>query len=269
MFKNKKLVISLAVSLLLLVAAGFFVWKDIKSKAPNKEISGAGITINVNNPNAIVKPLSSGEIKTNNDLAKQMPDLIKAIVIKENFAPDLKDLYYKKIQEQIDLLKKDGSDSNSWLVLGNYRKMAGDYDGAIEAWNYSALLSPTNSIVFYNLGDLYGFYLKNLPKAEENFLKSIQNAQYDASAYVSLADIYWYANPGVKQDRIEKLLEKGTADAAGGQNKSAVLLRFAKYYEDIGDFANAIKYDELFIKESSENANNAEVQQKIIELERQ
>lgn len=264
MIKNKKLLISLIIAVLLVIVAGIFIWRDIRSK--NAEIkTGNGnvnISVGTNNGSAVIKNLSSGEINLS---AANAPDLSKPIIIKANFSADVKDALYKKLQGQIDLLKKDGSNFNGWIVLGDYREMAVDYDGAAEAWNYAATLNPKAGVCFYNLGFLYGFYLKDLAKAETNYLKSISNDSQNFQAYIDLADLYWADNKGVKQTRIENILEKGI-DAVTGDNKNAIVLRLAKYYEDIKDYADAGKYYDIFLKAEP---NNTAIQEKVIELQKQ
>jgi tetratricopeptide (TPR) repeat protein len=268
---KKKLLISLVIAGLLIAVAGFFIWRDVKSvkdgsvfEGKNNENKNENIDVSVgtNNEGAIVKILSSGEIKP---LEINMPDLSKPIIIKGDFSVDIKNAFYKKIQEQIDLLKKDSNNVDNWIVLGNYRKMAEDYEGAAEAWNYAAALNPQNTIPFYNLGYLYGFYLKDLAKAETNYLKSIQNDPQNFQAYIDLADLYWADNKGVKQERIEGLLKKGI-EAVSGVNKNAIILRLAGYYESIKDFGNAGIYYDMLLKAEPDNA---EIQQKMIELQRQ
>ncbi|MBI3046104.1 MAG: hypothetical protein HYY86_00955 [Candidatus Harrisonbacteria bacterium] len=95
-----------------------------------------------------------------------------------------------KIKEISDLIRSDYDTIYAWYDLGAYRRVIGDYSGAAEAWAFGALIRPKDYIGYHNLGDLYGFYIKDYPKSEENYLKSIQNNPQNIQAYLDLATIY-------------------------------------------------------------------------------
>ena len=50
-----------------------------------------------------------------------------------------------KIQDLSSQLKKDSDNLENWLVLGIYRKIIGDYEGAKEVWEYASAIRPQNS----------------------------------------------------------------------------------------------------------------------------
>src|SRR6185369_56583 len=66
----------------------------------------------------------------------------------------------------------------------------GDYVGAKEAWEFAASLSDKDPVLFSNLGNLYGYYLKNNLLAEVDFLKSIKLEPMTANWYLRTADFY-------------------------------------------------------------------------------
>lgn len=74
----------------------------------------------------------------------------------------------------ISNLKKNPSLFGEWLNLGLYRKQFEDYEGALEAFQYAALLRPEDARPFSNMANLYGYYLKKFDKAEEMFLAGIK-----------------------------------------------------------------------------------------------
>ena len=76
-----------------------------------------------------------------------------------------------KIQDLSSQLKKDSDNLENWLVLGVYRKIIGDYEGAKEVWEYAGAVRPQNSVSFNNLGELYAYYLKNNKKPKKITLK--------------------------------------------------------------------------------------------------
>lgn len=102
------------------------------------------------------------------------------------------------LQKQAELLgkqiAKNTTDFGSWINLGVVRKMAGDYAGAISAWNYLTEIYPTaDSRPYANMGDVYMNFTKDYSKAEVNFLKAVKLNLHDTSLYVDLYMLY--ANP--------------------------------------------------------------------------
>jgi len=113
-----------------------------------------------------------------------------------------------KIKEMIDLIKIDYDNIYPWYDLGAYRRVIGDFEGAAEAWAFGTLIRPKDYIGYQNLGDLYGFYVKDYPKSEENYFKSIQNNPQNIQAYLDLAIIYESVYKE-KSDQIESILLRG------------------------------------------------------------
>ncbi|MBU4057648.1 hypothetical protein KJ828_01670 [Patescibacteria group bacterium] len=88
------------------------------------------------------------------------------------------------------LLKADSKNFDLWINLGSHRKMAGDHEGAKQAWEYAGILRPRFSLSFLNLANLYGYYLKDSKKAESNFLKAIEVEPTETYSYVAMANFY-------------------------------------------------------------------------------
>src|SRR3989344_7028703 len=109
----------------------------------------------------------------------------------------------EKIKEISDLIRKDYNYTYPWYDLGAYRRVIGDFEGAAEAWNFVPLIRPDDFIAYHNLGDLYGFYVKDYPKSEDNYLKSIKNNPANIQAYLDLAVIYG----SVYKEKLRKFLK--------------------------------------------------------------
>ena len=114
-----------------------------------------------------------------------------------------------KIQDLSSQLKKNSDNLENWLVLGVYRKMIGDYEGAREVWEYTSVIRPQNSISFNNLGELYAYYLKDNAKAEENYKKAIENDPAAVYIYRNFFDFYRYFAKDTAKARA--ILEQGIA----------------------------------------------------------
>ena len=72
------------------------------------------------------------------------------------------------MQTLVAQLKADTTRVDLWLKLGIHRKIAEDYEGAAQAWEYVALTAPGDlrTIAYGNLADLYQNFLKDPAKAK-------------------------------------------------------------------------------------------------------
>ena len=246
--------------------AGWYIWFDLRSgDRPNP--------ISVNNeqqgqPDLAAQNQNSTtslQFQEQNDAAKTEDAKLKSlalkiisepIIFKTSLPEDSKKLFTQKINEINDLVKQDYNYLNQWLDLGSYRKLMGDYTGAIDAWNFAAVIRPKDYVIFHNLGDLYGFYLKNYSKAEENFLKSIVLKPANEDAYIQLATIYQYSYKE-KSGETEGILLKGISSNLGS---ATLRIALGNYYKTIGRNIDALKYFEDAFKLVP---NNVSLQQDI------
>lgn len=138
---------------------------------------------------------------------------------------------------------------NDWITLGSIKKFFNDYEGAKDVWEYAGILYPGNALSFANLGYLYGFYLGDAVKAEDNFRRAIGNDPYQPSYYIGLADLYRQAYASKKSEAAKVLLEG--MSMIGDAN---LALNLATFYRDEGDKTNAVKYYEEVLKLAPEQA---------------
>ena len=98
----------------------------------------------------------------------------------------------EKVKTLQESLKKNPADFSSWLELGIYQKMGGDYEGASITWQYAARLAPTDHISRGDLGNLYGYYIRDNGKAEVYYKDAIRVATGPAYSYlyIQLAEVY-------------------------------------------------------------------------------
>jgi len=87
-------------------------------------------------------------------------------------------------------LRSYPNDTDSWVLLGLYRKESDDYKGAEEAWKYASLLDPANPQPYDNLGVLYAYYLHNNMLAEQSILKSIEKEPLTTMYYLRAVEFY-------------------------------------------------------------------------------
>lgn len=137
-----------------------------------------------------------------------------------------------KLKEIVDLIQADYDNIYAWYDLGAYRRVIGDFEGAAEAWTFGTLIRPKDYIGFHNLGDLYGFYIKDYPKSEENYFKSIQNNPQNVQAYVDLATIYQSVYKE-KANQAESILLRGLEANPANAGLRSILDRYREngYFE--------------------------------------
>ena len=102
------------------------------------------------------------------------PSLDNPIVFPERMNAEIKRIAGDRIKNLIANLKEDPLSFENWNDLALEKEGIDDLKGAEEIWIYTSALSPKDPLSFSNLGNLYGYYLKDNIKAEENYLKSIE-----------------------------------------------------------------------------------------------
>lgn len=120
------------------------------------------------------------------------PSLNRQFIVSLEMDASAKVSLQKKIDDLVASLKTDSEQLRLWTQLGGYLKLAGDYMGARDAWEYVAAAAPSNYVAFNNLGDLYMNYLKDFPKAETNYKKVITVKPEYIDSYRNLHTLYTY-----------------------------------------------------------------------------
>ena len=139
LMKNK--IIFIAIVLIIIAGAGFYLSKNKKSpiqgqsldeRASSSSSQSSMKTVNIGGVSVEgsgdikIEPI---EIKNNNKPAINipMPNLDKEIKITAEMNDDAKKIATAKIQDLSSQLKKDSDNLENLLVLGVYRKIIGDY----------------------------------------------------------------------------------------------------------------------------------------------
>ena len=178
---DKKTILSVLVFVLVAVAAGFYVWRDFNAKEAeplNSETEEQMTTRGVVRPEITETP------------KLQIPDLDRPTAFSAGISEEARKRLVLSISEVSDRLKKNYDYLQDWLQLGILRKQAGDYEGAVEAWDFAGLLRPQNATSFLNLADLYGYYIHDNKKAEESFLKAVLAEPQNGFPYFQVAKFY-------------------------------------------------------------------------------
>ena len=158
--KIHKIIISvLAVFILLAI----YIFIDLKSKNGQNPSNTAtssnetatttlsGTQINIQGNGAYT--IEQVGINEGRGVPQPIPDLNRVSVAASGVVvnPETKVVADSKIKSLQTNLKKNPADFDSWIDLGTYQKMAGDFAGAVISWKYASRLAPGDYISLGNL----------------------------------------------------------------------------------------------------------------------
>lgn len=184
-----------------------------------------------------------------------IPDLNRPVEFFIELPQELKDLYKSRIEKLTQELVFDSSAVGNWIDLGVQRKGIGDYEGAREIWEYTSIVSPQNNVSFFNLGDLYHFYLKDYVAAEKNLLTAKNNNKSYIPTYRALYDLYTLSYK-LETNAAENILREGLEN---NPNNLDLLVLLAMYYKKEGNVEGASTYYEKALDEAEKLGNQSMV----------
>jgi len=122
----------------------------------------------------VVAEMIDSQVSTSTLAKLNMGTLDRQIVAPDNAADQMFEKNEAIIKDLVSGLRTKPEVFSDWNDLGTYRKIIGDYVGAKEAWENAAILRPKSALPLGNLGNLYGYYVKDSAKAEEYYLAAIK-----------------------------------------------------------------------------------------------
>ncbi len=200
--KNKKLIIGIAIFVVIAAAASWFIYRDLKH-AKEVGLPEGSPTSNSETPAASSTPF----IDNTEEIKKQMPDLDKEIIIKENLSAEVRLRAITDLKDTVARLKEDYDRLEDWLNLGLERSLLGDYEGAGQAWEFATIIRPNDPVAYHNLGELYWLHTPNFPLSEKYFLKAIEIGPKNSLFYYKLYQLYRYSykeKAGLADDILEQ-----------------------------------------------------------------
>ncbi|OHA15255.1 MAG: hypothetical protein A3H57_02530 [Candidatus Taylorbacteria bacterium RIFCSPLOWO2_02_FULL_43_11] len=120
----------------------------------------------------------------------EIPNLNRPVVFPSDMPNEAREVLKERLDEAVVTIRGDQSSYEGWFKLGVNRKAIEDYVGAKEAWEFASYLYSKDAVLYSNLGNLYGYYLKNTALAETNYLKAVDLEPYIANWYLRTADFY-------------------------------------------------------------------------------
>jgi len=254
--------IFIIILVILISAASYWAYKDFFAlKAENIGAEDTSQTVGGINYEVVeVVPGTNISIEDDDRFKKIVSEIVSMPII---FSSETSESNKEKNKTAIEELNKQISEDygrlDLLLGLGLKRQSIGDYAGAVKILEFAGLVFPKNYISFQNAGFAYGFYLKDYKLSEENYLRSLENDPTNTQVYLDLVDIYNFSG---QAEKIPEFLKTSLKDA-GNANEAQLKALLAKYYADIKDNVNAIKYYEEVL---AVDPSNVGIQQEIERL---
>lgn len=256
--------IAIVIAFVLVVGLGSYIYQDIRERGMDVSQNSSTTPLTVNNGIEATGDYTLEQVSIEKTKIPA-PNLDRPLTFSSNLPPEAKKIITDGIKRLTDTLKGDSSRFDAWLDLGSYRKQSGDYEGAREAWEYAGVLAPESYVPWNNLGDLYAHYLKDFPKAEQNFKKSITLKPDYIGGYRALYELYRYSYKE-KSNLAPQILKDGLAK---NPKSTDLMVLLAQYYKEIGDKTQARTYYNQALNEFNKSGNtsmSALIQQEITNL---
>ena len=149
------------------------------------------------------------------------PSLDRPITFPTGTSAESRALLGNKLTELASMLKNNPSQYDIWIDLGIYRKEIEDYEGTRQAWEYATKLDSANSIAYSNLGNLYGYYLKDKVRAETNLRSAINQGPKERYYYVQT--YLFYLEVVKDPTKARAVIEEGLRAIPGDSQLSGIL----------------------------------------------
>lgn len=187
----KKLITAISLFVVAVVIMAWY-WFDINTAEPVTSVSGGNLSVETedNNPLPEINVTVTPDVGSLPLYKGRAIDDIGNDPFIQQVPPEYLQKYTVELADFKVSLARNPADADAWIRVGVLKKFFNDYLGARDAWEYAKVVNPWYSTAYYNLGDLYGWYLKDFPRAEENYLKAIEVDPTLAYLYISLAEFY-------------------------------------------------------------------------------
>ena len=188
-------IISVAVLLLVLTGMYIFIIRNNKQIVPGVDTdqttattTNGKVVVNTTGGYKIEQvPMSEGQ-----SAPQPIPDLNRPVRPPGSVTvtTEAVTLATSKILPLQVILKKNPLDFSSWIDLGIFQKMAGDYEGTSLSWQYASKIAPTDYVSLGNLGNLYAYFIKDNAKSEKYYLAAIKNGPAQEYLYTQFVEVY-------------------------------------------------------------------------------
>lgn len=195
MNQKSKFIFGVLGVLIIVGAVGYFIYKDITKIEERRDQTGKPLDLESGGVKVEVLPT---EAKL---LDAPIPDLNKSIKFYNDHGVEFERLMTEKIEVSRRILRKEPTQFREWVELGINYKRVEDFKSAEEMWQYAHLMIPDNAVVLGNLANLYAYDLKDLAKADEYYVLTLEKAGGFSYLYFQIAEYY----QNVKKDKAKAI----------------------------------------------------------------
>lgn len=190
---QKKNIIFICLTSLIIVGISvllFFLWpskkNDNEENKPTSQVPGVGAFDAEGNPITINPLPTTIDPKT----LPPAPNMEGPLHFPKGYPVENQLAVTEKMRNLQEAVKKNPADVTSWIEIGLYWKLLENYAKAESAWLYATKLTPGDYVTLGNLGVLYTYYVHDYVKAEEYFLKALEQGPEQTYLYFQMSDFY-------------------------------------------------------------------------------
>lgn len=240
--------IALIIVLLLGIAGFYFFVLGRQENTPGVALETPGVATSSIEGKDSEPELKTPPIVINTDQQSPLPPYIGESIRELNPAPQVAAsvgaVYVEKYQKNLvsiaARLEKNPRNYEEWLGVAYIKKLFSNYIGTRDAWEYAKVVSPDNPIAYFNLGELYGYELRDPVKAEENYKTALRLNPYHFDYYLGFSNFYTdvLKAPGKAEAVLLSAVDKIP------HTEVYLFTEIGAFYRNQKDYAKAIEYFE-------------------------
>lgn len=144
--------------------------------------------------------------------------------------------YQEKIDQTKEAYKNDPNIWETWIAIGNLKRLLKNYEGAIAAYQRSMSIQPNNILGYTNIAHVYEENLQDYKKAVDYYRLAMNNRVTDPDIYIELGNVLFYKLH--QNAEAEKIYLEGLKKA---KMHPDILYQLIIFYKETG---NREKYEE-------------------------
>lgn len=169
--------------------------------------------------------------------------------------------YQKNLADIAGRVAQNAGTYDDWLGVAYIKKLFNNYIGVRDALEYAKVVNPQGPVAYFNLGELYGYELHDLAKAEENYKSALRLDPHSLDYYVGLANFYEdiFKDSKKAESVLLSALEIGNIP----HTEVNLFTTIGAFYRDQKDYVKAIEYFEKALSVAQDPGIKKTVQDEI------
>lgn len=174
---------------------------------------------------------------------RSIADPLATVTVPEGLDEATRAVYEEKIQLTKEMFASKPTIWETWIAIGNLKSLLKDYEGALQAYQYSITLQANNIVGERNIANLYADQFKDYERAAIHYRAAIRNEVNNVELYTYLIMIEWKQLHDVAT--AESTLQTGLVKT--GYHYDMVKLA-ADFYNQTGNVTRAKEYETALAK---------------------